>query len=385
LSRTIIVPDDYPTIQGAIDNAHDGDTIFVRNGTYYENLAVNKTISLIGENKHDTFIHGRGIGTIITIQDTNHVVVMGFTVLNSSKVSFGSCITVYYSNNITVHNNILIESDTPIYISHCNNSLVSSNMLAGYRSGIFVGDSVNSTIIKNSVSSCLTGMNVVACDGGIVSGNNLTQNVLALDFWAARNFVARRNSIVHNVFGLSLTVSWNNSFFSNEIACSKRGVTQHDCMTNTFCGNTIENNYYGYYWEYAPQYEQLIFHNNFINNTIQTSINFFYLPNWTFDNGREGNYWSDYNGIDSNGDGIGDSPYINFDGCRDLYPLTRPYVSPDINGDSKVNMIDVAFVASAFGSFPGHPRWNPEADINKDGIINLRDIAIVARNFGMPF
>ncbi|UCE16078.1 MAG: hypothetical protein JSV12_00190 [Candidatus Bathyarchaeota archaeon] len=48
---TIIVPDDYAKIQWAVGNASDGDTIFVKNGTYYEQMVVNKTLSLIGENK----------------------------------------------------------------------------------------------------------------------------------------------------------------------------------------------------------------------------------------------------------------------------------------------------------------------------------------------
>jgi len=54
----------------------------------------------------------------------------------------------------------------------------------------------------------------------------------------------------------------------------------------------------------------------------------------------------------------------------------------DINGDGKVDIRDVAVVASAFGSFPDHPRWNPDADLNKDGVVNIRDVAIVCGNFG---
>ena len=56
-SKKIIVPDDYPTIQEAIDNATDGDTIFVKKGTYEENpLEINKTLSLIGEGADSTKI-----------------------------------------------------------------------------------------------------------------------------------------------------------------------------------------------------------------------------------------------------------------------------------------------------------------------------------------
>ncbi len=55
-ANTIYVPDDYPTIQQAINAALDGDSIFVHNGTYSENIVVNKTVTLIGENEENTII-----------------------------------------------------------------------------------------------------------------------------------------------------------------------------------------------------------------------------------------------------------------------------------------------------------------------------------------
>jgi hypothetical protein len=54
----------------------------------------------------------------------------------------------------------------------------------------------------------------------------------------------------------------------------------------------------------------------------------------------------------------------------------------DLNGDGKVDMMDIAQAAFAFGSSPGHPRWNPAADINGDGKVDLRDIILVAKDFG---
>jgi subtilase family serine protease len=54
----------------------------------------------------------------------------------------------------------------------------------------------------------------------------------------------------------------------------------------------------------------------------------------------------------------------------------------DLNGDGKVNIIDIAIVAKAFGKKHGDPDWNPSADLNNDKVINIVDIAIVAREFG---
>ena len=54
----IVVPDQYSTIQAAINHANDGDTISVRAGVYYEHVVVNKTVALVGENKETAVIDG---------------------------------------------------------------------------------------------------------------------------------------------------------------------------------------------------------------------------------------------------------------------------------------------------------------------------------------
>jgi len=54
----------------------------------------------------------------------------------------------------------------------------------------------------------------------------------------------------------------------------------------------------------------------------------------------------------------------------------------DINGDGRVDMVDIAMVSRAFGTQEGDQRWIPAADINSDGVINMIDIATVARDFG---
>lgn len=54
----------------------------------------------------------------------------------------------------------------------------------------------------------------------------------------------------------------------------------------------------------------------------------------------------------------------------------------DLNGDGKVDIQDVAVVASTLGSYSGHPRWNPIADVNRDNKVNIIDIVLIAKNFG---
>jgi hypothetical protein len=54
----------------------------------------------------------------------------------------------------------------------------------------------------------------------------------------------------------------------------------------------------------------------------------------------------------------------------------------DINGDGKVDILDIALVARSFATVPCSPKWNPIADTNGDGVINIMDIAAAARLFG---
>ncbi len=65
-----------------------------------------------------------------------------------------------------------------------------------------------------------------------------------------------------------------------------------------------------------------------------------------------------------------------------LIALGRKTILGDINGDYKVNIIDINLVAKAFRAMPSDPRWNSNVDLNNDQIINIMDITLAARNFG---
>jgi len=71
-------------------------------------------------------------------------------------------------------------------------------------------------------------------------------------------------------------------------------------------------------------------------------------------------------------------PHNVENGLYKIYPLNLA----DVNNDGSVNIFDVAIAASAFGAWPGHPRWDPILDLNNDNVINIFDVAIAAANFG---
>lgn len=70
---------------------------------------------------------------------------------------------------------------------------------------------------------------------------------------------------------------------------------------------------------------------------------------------------------------------ITFEVLNGYFSNLNPY---DINKDGRIDIADVAMVAYALGSYPGHPRWNPDADVNDDGVVDIRDVVLVAGYFG---
>jgi parallel beta-helix repeat protein len=145
-STTIIVPDDYPSIQEAINNANEGDTIYVRNGTYYENVVVNKSISLIGENRDATIIDGNSAGKVIEVT-TSNVTINGFTMLNSTGL------VVYNSSSTTISHNKIIGNNYGILLNQSSNNALKNNTISGNSLfGIYLHHSNNNIIIGNNIS-----------------------------------------------------------------------------------------------------------------------------------------------------------------------------------------------------------------------------------------
>jgi hypothetical protein len=106
MGATIYVPDDYPTIQGAIDAAVDGDEIIVRPGTYLENIDfLGKKISVTGEGRAlGTVIDGSQAGSVVSFMsgETYKSILDGFTIMNGDE-SVGGGIRLENSNAKILH------------------------------------------------------------------------------------------------------------------------------------------------------------------------------------------------------------------------------------------------------------------------------------------
>jgi parallel beta-helix repeat protein len=146
----------YSSIQEAINVAKPGDTIRVSMGTYYENVLVNKTVSLVGESKIETIVDGGGVGTVVNVT-ANSVVINGFTVRNSGQEAGGdpdsemdSGICVHMADNVSIVDNLAKYNADGIRLYESSNSNISRNIAeSNARYGILLYNCTNNYLRNN--------------------------------------------------------------------------------------------------------------------------------------------------------------------------------------------------------------------------------------------
>jgi parallel beta-helix repeat protein len=167
-------------------------------------------------------------------------------------------------------------------------------------------------------------------NGNTIYGNNITNNWglgYSFSITNSQNNTIYGNNITNNGGGISLYNSIGNSIYGNNIIGNNAwgiGLSYYS-SNNTIYGNNLTNNFSGIAID-SSSTNNMIYHNNFMNNYTQVDVS---GATAFWDNGSEGNYWSDYNGTDSNQDGIGDTPYIIDANNTDHYPLMSQYVIPE--------------------------------------------------------
>jgi parallel beta-helix repeat protein len=287
----IHVPSDYAKIQWAIGNASAGDTIVVGAGIYHEHVTIDKSLTMMGENGN-TIIDGNGTEHIVTIH-ADDVNIGGFTIQNSGPDLWDSAIYVYNSSWCNISYNILIHSGHGIWLD-CHS------------------------------------------DNNILTGNNISHNLVGIDISISSNNIFTSNYVFSSTHcGIGIWDASNNILASNIAKNNEYGVwLGGDSANITVTGNTVTDNLWGIGLEHSDN--NTIFHNNFINNTHQVAtINSTNI--WNDD--YEGNYWSDYEGLDADHDGIRDTVYIIDANNTDNYPLMGTFSDFTITWDEQLHHV----------------------------------------------
>jgi PKD repeat protein len=347
----------YSSIQDAIDNASDGYTIYVYSGIYYENIVIYKSINLTGENIKTTIIYGNGIDDVIKVT-ADYVNISGFTIRQPGPINsvLKYCypqtslqyfdITASSLDNFNVRFSpesfckleecslmLYIEDESWINTTEGIEVIVWDDDGFGYPDNELARVQVPASQINlypNYTYVDLSYLNLVF-NGDFHIGYSMVNQ--AEDYYAILfddvNHSESRSSVYYDGawYNLSDIIYENNNFnITAYITYSGVGVnlsqTNNSVLKNniiTKCNQGVVS--YGYLSSESKYQTNLIYHNNFVDNTqnaYDSTTN-----NW--DNGTQGNYWDDYIGEDNDGDGIGDTPYsISGGGNQDHYPLMYP-------------------------------------------------------------
>jgi len=224
-------PGNYSKIQDAINDSSDGDTVFVYDDSspYVENIVVDTSISLLGEEKNTTVIDAayKGNGVNITAVD---VTIAGFTIQNGNDSG------IYLSSNYTrIMDNIVSDNYYGISnVNHRNLSFpeassrghytITNNQIIRNGAGIYFANETNSTVSGNIISQSDFGMTLMGTVNDNISFNIISENNIDVGWGifivGSYNTMIYRNNISNNNLGIwtfitSATKILQNNFIGN--------------------------------------------------------------------------------------------------------------------------------------------------------------------------
>jgi len=332
----------------------------VFNGTYIGYVVINKSIDLIGEDKNSTFIIGYFAFAVSIV--TDWVNVSGFYIQNNARLGEGVRIdssNSSFCNNIvnipedkvringynnkfsgntmigesiyligdrnTISGNTISNTEHGVFLTYACDNIISNNSF--FYGGLFLSenDVYKNIVVDNTVNNkplvylydehdlTITGdpgqIILVNCTNIIVENHEISNTNVALQIWGSSSCIISGNIFTENHFGVYIN-SWNNRINDNIIA----------------------NNYFGI-WFLSSSYENLIYHNNLVNNSANANDEG--MNTWNLSYPYCGNYWDDYPYKDEKHgpnqdlpepDRIGDFPYdLPYEHALDLYPVMHPF------------------------------------------------------------
>jgi parallel beta-helix repeat protein len=303
ISKNIIIPtnrgntlyvggngsNNYTTIQSAINDAVDGDTVFVYNDSspYYEKVIVNKSIKLIGEDINTTVIDGNGKGYVVTLKE-DEITLSGFTIQKSGPYGSDYSGLRIFSNFNTINDNMIINNAYGIFIIRASNNNISNNIISNNDRGVIIYEKSDDNIITKNTIINNTGGIKITNPGDLPPYNNI---------------ISMNNIKDNQLFGISIEDSSYTTIYKNNIENSEEGIFLFGRGFNSIkC-------------------------NNFINLEIDAFFSFSYFNRWNR------NYWGRtmfspkvINGYIVFFNPWKEDPFIVFEWFNyDLRPAKKPY------------------------------------------------------------
>jgi peptide/nickel transport system substrate-binding protein len=398
----IRVPEDYPTVQEAIDAADEGATIIVAPGIYYESLVINKTVTIIGEPGSVPIFDGGGSGTWVTLLPG----ASGSTITNVVITNWDLGISIVDSSNCKIYDNIMSLMDysgITLEGNNAANNIIYNNIFQGNTIAINLTESsTNNLIYKNTISGNDIGIDMTNSNTNIIYHNNFVNNAFQIDvltsteniwdngypsggnYWSdyETRYPAAQEIGDSGIWDTPYEIDENNiDYYPLIKPFSGIGITDvTPSKTIIGQGFTLHVNLkilnYGVHDQdstvtvYANS-TVLAKQTNSLTRMNSTTVTFL----WDTTSVVKGNYT-----IKATATSVLGETDLSDNTLIDGWIIVT--IIGDVNADGKVNVKDIFAVAKAFGSEYPDPKYNPNLDINCDGKINVKDIFATAKNFG---
>lgn len=317
---------------------------------------------------------------------------------------------VVNADNVHLENTIIFGAQAGLTAKNADNLTLKNVTLESCESGAALTKCLNSKIEGCSFSNCdKFGLDVELCREIILEGNRIVNtssagalvkeselcsiqnntfsgNTFGLSLWRTVQSQVLRNQVDHNYYGILITDSSNNNTIADNVAKDNSrseivsgfgiGISLQEnssynivfrntakgnfngleasrgCKFNVLLGNNVSDNNHGI--RMNENNNNVVYGNNFYNNKINAYENAS-LNIW---NTTTGNYYSDYQGKDENGDGIGDESYSlpgQDSTAKDYHPLTRPYHEASLNVSELLDVVKkYATYGPLYGEIPAY-------------------------------
>lgn len=386
----------FSSIQEAIKAANPGDTLVITPGLYHERVILDKPLKLLGEG--DPVLDGGGRGDVITVL-ADHVTIRGLVITNSGRdLSKDEAGIKIKSNHNLITRNKITKNTWGIYLHEANDNVLSHNLITGNTelaepsrgNGIHLWKSDRNTCDNNELTE-----NRDAFYLSFANHNTLSNNMAYGQRYGIHYMYSNHNSLMQNVLhdnlgGIAMMNSSFNTIRKNQTyRNSNDGILVKDLDDNIIEENISFNNRQALFMYNsnrnklsnnlfaaslvglnitAGSDENIFIRNSWVENVSQVKVDDPLKNRW--DDGVNGNYWSNYTGYDLDDNGTGDVVYWQSQLVENLIkevPVIKLlFNSPALQA---IQLAEKAFpVLRSAGVVDHFPVMRPTIDFKKLGI-----------------
>ncbi|MCC7185521.1 MAG: nitrous oxide reductase family maturation protein NosD [Acidobacteria bacterium] len=327
---------DRSPLQDRIDAAQPGDRIDVEAGIYTGDLFIHTPVHLVGHGRPQ--LVGSGNGSVIRVR-ADHVTIEGFAIdgrLGGNLARDTSGIHVA-ARHVVIRDCTIVRSLFGIYLREANDARVEGCEITGIEgrlpgeqgSGVHVWNTERFTLKDIRVQFSRDGFYIQSSHHGVIAGNDVRNVRYGLHYMNSNDNRFEDNTFAHSAAGAALMYSRRVSFARNRFLHNRGfasvGLLLKDCEDVVAEDNLVADNERGLFIDGAVRH---VFRRNLVaasdvavvvyassqgsrfeGNTFVGNLAPLRLVGRRTDTVFEGNYWSEFDEPDLDGDGVRDQPY----------------------------------------------------------------------------